>query len=127
MKDVMRQPAKVFTDLLVWEKAHNFVISVYRMSKDFPKTEIYGLTSQIRRAAVSIPANIAEGFGRNSVKEKIRYLEISKGSLEECRYYLILSKDIGYCDSSSMMLQLEEVGKLLNSSLKNLEQRLTNS
>jgi four helix bundle protein len=121
----MGQPAKVFTELLVWQKAHKFVMSVYRMTIDFPKSETYGLISQIRRAAVSIPANITEGFGRSSVKEKMRFLEISKGSLEECRYYLILSKDIGYCDSTSMMIELEEVGKLLNSSLKNLAQRLT--
>ena len=85
------QPAKVFTDLLVWQKAHSFVMSIYRLCEKFPKSETYGLIYQMRRAAVSIPANIAEGFGKSSIKDKMRFLDISKGSLEECRYYLILA------------------------------------
>ena len=108
-----REPAKSFLDLIVWQKAHQFVLSVYRYSKSFPKSEIYGLTSQARRAAVSIPANIAEGFKKKTKPDKARYLNIAQGSLEECRYYLILAKDLDYGDNSHLMAQLEEVSKLL--------------
>ena len=86
----MRTPAKTFQDLIVWQKAHGFVLQTYTVTRGFPKEEIYGLTSQFRRAAVSIPANIAEGFRKQSSVDKARILNISEGSLEECRYYLIL-------------------------------------
>lgn len=92
----MREPAKMFKDLLVWQRAHEFVIAVYRYNGKFPKCEMYGLTSQFRRAAVSIAANIAEGFKKRGPKDKRRFLNISEGSLEECRYYLILSNEMGY-------------------------------
>ncbi|MHB0945598.1 MAG: four helix bundle protein [Sedimentisphaerales bacterium] len=118
------QPAKNFTDLLVWQKAHSFVMSIYRLCEKFPKSETYGLISQMRRAAVSIPANIAEGFGKSSIKDKMRFLEISKGSLEECRYYLILAGELGYCESNVMMANLEEVAKLLNASQQSLRRKL---
>jgi four helix bundle protein len=108
-----RQPAKDFKDLIVWQKAHQFVLSVYRYSESFPKNELYGLTSQARRSAVSIPANIAEGFKKKTKPDKVRYLNIAQGSLEECRYYLILAKDLDYGDTSQLMAQLEEVSKLL--------------
>ena len=103
-----RPPAKDFQDLIVWQKAHQFVLSVYRHSDSYPKIEIYGLTSQIRRAAVSIPANIAEGFKKKTLPDKARYMNIAQGSLEECRYYLILVKDLGYGDTSNLMNQLIE-------------------
>ena len=118
-----RQPARKFTDLLVWQKAHGFVMSIYRMSEQFPKSEMYGLTSQLRRAAVSVPANIAEGFGKPTIKDKLRFLDYSKGSLEECRYYLILAKDLGYCDTSKVVTDLEEVSKLLMASRNTLSDR----
>jgi four helix bundle protein len=111
----MKRPAaKCFEDLIVWQKAHQFVLSIYRMSADFPKNETYGLTSQLRRAAVSIPANIAEGFKRRTRAEKARFMNIAQGSLEECRYYLILIKDLQLADSAELLKQLEEVSKLLN-------------
>lgn len=110
-----RQAAKNFQDLIVWQKAHQLVLSVYRYSDTFPKREIYGLTSQLRRAAISIPANIAEGFKKKGKPDKIRFMNIAQGSLEECRYYLILSKDLGYGEYSELMLKLEEVSKLLGS------------
>ena len=91
-----RNTAKTFEDLIVWQKAHAFVLSIYSFSGTFPKHEIFGLTSQFRRAAVSIPANIAEGFRKKSNKDKIRFYNIAQGSLEECRYYLILANDLGY-------------------------------
>lgn len=109
-----RPPAKCFQDLIVWQKAHQFVLSVYRYSEHFPKAEIYGLTSQFRRAAVSVPANISEGFKKRTKLEKTRYMNIAQGSLEECRYYLILIRDLKYGDSSELMSQLEEVSKLLD-------------
>ncbi len=83
-----RKPAKAFHDLIVWEKAHQFVLSIYHLSGNFPKNETYGLTSQIRRAAVSVPANIAEGFKKRTKPDKARYMNIAQASLEECRYYL---------------------------------------
>lgn len=108
-----RKAAKIFTDLTVWQKAHQFVLDIYRLSENFPKTEIYGLTSQIRRAAVSIPANIAEGFKKKSKADKLRYMNISQGSLEECRYYLFLVKDLKYADTKELLCQIDEVSKLL--------------
>lgn len=110
-----RMPARDFQDLIVWRKAHQFVLSIYRFTKNFPKNEMYGLTSQFRRAAVSIPANIAEGFKKKTKPDKVRYMNIAQGSLEECRYYLIVAKDLDYGDTSQLMPQLEEVSKLLES------------
>lgn len=107
------EPARTFEDLIVWQKAHSFVIEVYRMSQLFPKSEIYGLSSQFRRAAVSIAANIAEGFRKRSKADKARMLNIAQGSAEECRYYLILTKDLEYGDTTGMNLLLQEVSKLL--------------
>ncbi len=108
----MREPAKTFEDLLVWQKAHLFVLAVYRLSGAFPKCEIYSLSSQFRSAAVSIAANIAEGFRRRSKAEKVRFLNIAQGSVEECRYYLILMNDLGYGDISETKLLLQEVIQL---------------
>lgn len=109
----MREPARTFEDLLIWQKAHQFVLKVYRLTGVFPKYEIYGLSSQFRRAAVSIAANIAEGFRKQSKADKIRFLNIAQGSVEECRYYLILTRDLGYAEISETKLILQEVSKLL--------------
>ena len=87
---------KSFTELSVWQEAHKFVLKVYQLTKDSPGDEKFGLISQLRRAAVSIPANFAEGFKRMSKKEKLRFFNISQGSIEECRYFLILAKDLEY-------------------------------
>jgi four helix bundle protein len=105
-----------FKDLIVWQKAHQFVLNVYRITKDFPKEEIYGLTAQFRRAAISISANIAEGFRKRGIYDKVKFFNISEGSLEECKYYLILSKDLGYMNEYKELMNLaEEIGKLLHS------------
>ena len=109
-----RLPARTFEDLIVWQKAHRFVLSVYQYSDEFPRKEVFGLSSQLRRAAVSIPANIAEGFKKRGTNDKARYMNIAQGSLEECRYYLILANDLGYGDSCGIQLQLAEVSKLLD-------------
>lgn len=108
-----RPKARSFQDLIVWQKAHQWVLAVYRQTESFPKKEIYGLTSQIRRAAISIPANIAEGFKKRGKPDKVRFLNIAQGSLEESRYYLILAKDLNYINSDALLSQLEEVSKLL--------------
>jgi four helix bundle protein len=108
-----RAPAKTFRDLVVWQKAHQFVLGVYRFTEGFPKSEVYGLTAQFRRAAISIAANIAEGFKKNGKADKVRFMNISQGSIEECRYYLILAKDLDYGDSQPLSSQLEEVSKIL--------------
>jgi four helix bundle protein len=108
-----RVPAKSFQDLIVWQKAHQFVLDVYRLTEKFPKSEIYGLTAQLRRAAVSVPANIAEGFKKRGKADKARLMNIAQGSLEECRYYLILAHDLHYGDTTTLQIQLEEVSKLL--------------
>ena len=108
-----REPARTFQDLIVWQKAHQFVLAVYRFIDNFPRQETYGLTSQLRRAAVSIPANIAEGFKKQGRADKARFMNIAQGSIEECRYYLILAKDLGYGDSNPLASRIEEVSKLL--------------
>lgn len=113
-------PAKNFQDLVVWQKAHQLVLAVYRQTTSFPREEVYGLTSQARRAAVSVPANIAEGIIKKTKPDKAKYLNIAQGSLEEVRYYLILVKDLGYGDTSENMRQLEEVSKLLEAYLSSL-------
>lgn len=113
-----RQPAKTFKDLLVWQKAHEFVLAVYTLTQSFPKSETYGLTSQLRRSAVSIPANIAEGFRKRGRADKVRYLNTAEGSVEESRYYLILAEDLGYARTVEIMSSLEEASRLLCSYTK---------
>ena len=115
-----RPAARTFQDLAVWQKAHQFVLTVYPFTAKFPTTEVYGLVSQLRRAAVSVPANIAEGFKKKSKLDKARFLNIAQGSLEECRYYLILASDLEYGDSLALTAQLEEVSKLLEAYIRAL-------
>src|SRR6266550_2356163 len=116
-KEFMQQrtAAQNFQDLIVWRKAHQLVLGVYRLTKEFPREEVYGLTSQFRRAAISVPANIAEGFKKRGRPDKVRFMNIAEGSLEECRYYLILAEDLGYGNPLKLRGQLEEVSKLLSS------------
>src|SRR5213594_900902 len=109
-----RVAARTFRDLLVWQKAHQFVLGVYSFTAAFPKQETYGLSLQMRRAAVSIPANIAEGFRRRGKADKARFMNLAEGSVEECRYYLILAKDLGYGDTERITTSLEEVSRLLS-------------
>ena len=115
METTARAPAQTFRELIVWQKAHQFVLAAYKLSQKFPREEIYGLTSQFRRAATSIAANIAEGFKKRGQSDKARFLNIAHGSLEECRYYLILISDLEYGDTMQLTEQLEEVSRLLTS------------
>ena len=110
----MRPPATRFEDLVVCQKAHQFVLAAYRLSRTFPRSETYGLSSQFRRAAVSIAANIAEGFKKRGRADKLRFFNIAQGSIEESRYYLILVKDLEYGDVSELSQLLEEASKLLD-------------
>jgi four helix bundle protein len=109
-----RPPARSFQDLLVWRKAHELVLAVYTLTAAFPRAETYGLSLQMRRAAVSVPANIAEGSRRRSRTEKARFLNMAQSSLEETRYFLILVGDLGYGDTAQLMTAIEEVSRLLN-------------
>lgn len=104
-----------FQELIVWQKAHQFVLGVYIYTKSFPKEEIYSLTSQFKRAAISIAANIAEGYKKKGKADKARCMNIAQGSLEECQYYLILSKDLGYGENTDLANLLKEVSKMLES------------
>jgi four helix bundle protein len=113
------EPAKSFRDLIVWQKAHEFVLLVYSTTKNFPKEEIYGLTSQFRRAAVSITANIAEVFVKKTKPDKIRILNIAQGSLEECRYFVIFSNELEYQKDDK--LRLLSVSRILNAYIKSIE------
>jgi four helix bundle protein len=110
-----REPAKTFRDLIVWQKAHQLVLVIYRFTENLPKSETYGLTSQLRRATVSVPANIAEGFKKTGRADNARFMNMAQGSLEECRYYLILAADLGYGNTDDLYNQLDEVSRPLNS------------
>ncbi len=114
----MRPAARTFSDLLVWRKAHEFVLALYTYTANFPKVEVYSLTVQMRRAAVSIPANIAEGFRRRGKADKARFMNIAEGSLDECHYYLILANDLGYGQNADLRILLEEVSRMLKAYAK---------
>lgn len=111
---------QTFQDLVVWQKAHQLTLEIYRITKHFPKEEMYGLVSQMRRCAVSVPANIAEGYKKRGKLDKARFFNISEGSLNEIKYYLILSKDLNYLNSEFNELnQLsEEISKILNAYIR---------
>jgi len=115
-----RQPARTFEDLVVWQKAHAFVLGVYKVTRTFPREETYGLTAQLRRAAVSVPANIAEGFKKRGRPDKARHMNIAEGSLEEARYYLRLARDLGYESNATVGNDALEVGRLLGSYARTL-------
>lgn len=107
-----------FKDIVAWQKAHLFTLEIYKITKTFPRIEDYNLTSQMRRCAVSVPSNIAEGFARKSLSDSKRFYIIAEGSLEELKYQLLLSKDLNYTKESiynKLNNQAEEVSKLLSS------------
>jgi four helix bundle protein len=107
----------------VWQKAHQFTLSVYTLSRHFPKEEVYSLTSQFRRAAVSVAANIAEGYARRGKADKIKFLNYAQGSLQECKYYVLLSRDLNYGSDADMDAKIEEVSKLLAAYIRGIERR----
>lgn len=118
---------KSYQDLKVWQKAMDLVFSVYKLSKSFPKDETYGLTSQIRRASVSVPSNIAEGWGRGSTKSYLQFLRIGRGSLTELETQLIIAHQLDYLsikEHDDLESLLKEVGRMLNGLIRNLEKNL---
>jgi four helix bundle protein len=114
-----------FEDLEAWKRAHELVLRVYGASKGFPSDERFGLTSQMRRAAVSIPANIAEGFKRRTKRDKVHFYNISQGSLEELRYYWILARDLKYLvdDIRPLLEVTDRCARLLHGLIASIEQR----
>lgn len=111
------EKTKTFKELIVWQKSHKLVLEIYRVTRSYPKEEVYSLTNQIRRASVSIAANIAEGYKKKTKASKLNFLNISEGSLEEVKYYIILSKDLEFI-SEKEFNQLEsiteEFGRLIS-------------
>jgi four helix bundle protein len=110
--------SKTFRDVEVWQRAHRWVLAIYRFTETFPKQEMFGLTSQLRRAAVSIPANFCEGFKKVGTADKLRFYNISQASLEECRYYLILAQDLGYGSTDELDADLEVISKMLEAYMR---------
>jgi len=110
---VVRQPAQSFRDLEVWQKSHSAVLEVYKLTRRLPKEELFGLVSQMRRSATSVPANIAEGFKRKGKPDKARHMNIAQGSLEELRYFFILCGDLSYLPADAMGDRLDEVARML--------------
>lgn len=107
-----------FEDLVAWQKARVFIKHTYQITRRFPDDEKFGLISQFRRAAISIAANIAEGYKRMGKDDKLRFFNYSQGSLEECRCYIILSQDLGFItenESTSLLQEIEDTSRLLNS------------
>ena len=115
-----KTPATNFEQLLVWQKSHALVLRIYSETTAFPKQELFGLVSQMRRAAVSVPANIAEAFKKRSRPEKARLMNIAQGSLEELRYYTILSRDLAYLPSGSHWSEIEEIARMLGAYTRTL-------
>ena len=110
-----------FTDLIAWKEAHKLVLVSYKLLNKFPKSETFALSDQVRRCAVSISANIAEGFSRNGKKEKSQFYYISKGSLTELENHFLIAKDLNYIDVSDLnkiQKQMELVGRLLTGLIK---------
>ncbi len=111
---------KHFTDLIVWQKSHQLALDIYRLTNNFPNEEKFGLISQMRRAAYSIPANIAEGFKRQGAKDKIRFYNIAQGSLSELSYFLILSTDLDYT-TTNLRSKVNEIEKLLAGLIRSIK------
>lgn len=104
-----------FEDLTVWQRSHELVLKIYKLTKDLPREEKFGLVSQMRRAAISVTANIVEGFKRRGIKDKINFYNMSQSSLNELQYYIILIKDLRYAEGLEKINALiEEIAKMLN-------------
>jgi len=119
-----------WSDLVVWQESHDLVLLIYKMLRSFPKEEAYGLVSQIKRACVSIPTNIVEGHAKNSSKEFIRFLYISRGSLEEVKYLLLVSRDLEFLSKDEYSIleeKLNRIGYLLNNFINAIKKHSTTS
>ena len=110
-----------FRDVLAWQKAHAFTLAMYRITEGFPKHELFALTSQLRRAAASVPANFVEGFRKRTTPDKLRFYNIAQGSADECLYHLILAHDLGYTETTALQADLDEVSRLLQGYINGLD------
>jgi four helix bundle protein len=118
---------RTYEDLDAWQAAHELTLAVYRATDCFPRRELFGIVAQTRRSATSVPANLAEGFGRRSKKELLRFCRISDGSLQETRYLLRLAADLGYCDAGSyetLRKKADRVGALLGGLARHLNETI---
>lgn len=119
---------KSFEELEAWKKSHELTLQVYEATKKFPQEERYGLVSQLRRAASSIPANIAEGFGKRTTRDFLRHLDIAGGSLEETRYFLLLAKELSYLPAelhAKIRSACDESGRLLGGLIQALRKKIS--
>ena len=117
---------KRFEDLVVWQKSHKLVLKIYKITKNFPQEEKFGLISQMRRASVSVTANIVEGFRKISKRDKINFYNIAQSSSDELRYFVILAKDLGYLNNikrEEISKDVDEVGKMLNGLIASIDSR----
>ena len=119
---MVREPARRFEDLVVWQKSHTLTLRVYGLTKLFPREELFGLTAQMRRAAISVAANIAEGFTKRGRSDKARYMNVAQGSLEELRYYFILARDLTYVSADVEWPEIDEVGRMLGAYIRTMRQ-----
>lgn len=118
----MPKKAERFEDLEVWKKAHTLVLEIYQITKIFPAEERFGLISQMRRSAVSIAANIAEGFKKRGLKDKTNFYNMAQGSSEELRYYAILSEELGYIEENgNFLMKTDEVGRMLQGLINSIK------
>jgi four helix bundle protein len=117
----MPDKSQSFRDVIAWQRAHAFALAIYRCTEMFPKHELFALTSQLRRAASSVPANFVEGFRKRTTPDKLRFYNIGQGSADECLYHLILAHDLGYADTSALQADLEEVSRLLQGYMNGLQ------
>lgn len=118
---------KSFEDLNIWKEAHSLTLEIYKITKNFPKDELFGLISQIRRSSSSVACNIAEGMGRNTTKEFISFLFNSRGSLQETKYHLILAKDLAYINEETFnkfYYRYNGLGAGINSFIKKLRGKI---
>jgi four helix bundle protein len=119
----MAEKSQSFRDVVAWQKAHAFTIAIYRCTESFPKYEVFALTSQLRRAAASVPSNFVEGFRKRTVPDKLRFYNIAQGSADECLYQLILAHDLNYADTTALQADLEEVSRLLQGYINGFDRR----
>lgn len=117
----MADKSQSFRDVMVWQKAHAFTLALYRVTEAFPKHELFALTSQLRRAAASVPSNLVEGFRRRTKPDKLRFYNTAQASADECLYQLILAHDLGYLDTTKLQADLEEVSRLLQGYINGMD------
>lgn len=117
----MADKSQSFRDVLVWQKAHAFTLAIWRVTASFPKEELFVITAQLRRAAMSVPSNFVEGFRKRTKPDKLRFYNIAQGSADEALYQLILAHDLGYASTTTLQADIEEVSRLLQGYINGLE------